>query len=121
MRCLTVILLILALVLVTGASAQADGTTPAWVDFEADIYVTVTHGGAPLEGAVVKLDLDNNGIWEEHEPQVVTGADGVTVFSDIVSIQYPGDDDPADVIDWQPSRIMTGNLRGAVGSGAIAA
>ena len=110
MRWLAMLLLIPVLV-----ATRADSTTPALTDFEADIHVTVTHGGAPLEGAVVKLDLDNNGTWEEHEPQVVTGADGATVFNDIVSIQNPGDD-PADIIGWHPSRILSGNLRGAVGA-----
>ena len=113
MRWLAMLLLIPVLV-----ANRADSTTPALTDFEADIHVTVTRDGEPLEGAVVKLDVDNNGIWEEHEPQAVTGVNGVADFGTIVSIEDPGHggDDPADIIDWHPSRILTGNLRGAVGA-----
>ncbi len=114
MRLMSSFLLIAAVVLVIGGSQK-----PGYLsEYQVDIEVTVTHGGAPLEGAVVKLDLNNNGIWEVHfgEPQAVTGTGGLANFNDIVSIQIPGGDDPTEIIDWHPSRILTGNLRGAVGA-----
>ncbi len=110
----------LTMLLLTAAATYATGTTPSLFEFQADIEVAVTHAGAPLADASVRLDLNNNGIWDDHlgEPEAATGADGLATFNDIVSIHDPerGGDHPADIIDWQTSRILTGNLRGAVGT-----
>lgn len=113
MRYVTILLLV-------AAAANANGTTPSWFELLADIDVTVTQAGAPLEGAIVRLDLNNNGAWDDHlgEPEAASGADGIATFNDIASVQDPGQggDDPADMIGWQPTRILIGNLRGAVGA-----
>ena len=86
----------------------------------ADIVVQATVDGVPLAGAAVSLDLNNNGVWDPdlQEPQLVSGVDGTVVFHNILSIHDPGSGgaDPDGPAGRHPSRILTGNLRGAVGA-----
>jgi len=113
-RHLLAILLILALLFVFTLDARSDTPDLGVVE------VLVTAGPTPLPEASVALDLNNNGVWDEHlgEPRGWTDADGLVVFSEVVSIQQPGDGaDPMDSAhDWRPSRIMMGNVRGSVGA-----
>jgi formylglycine-generating enzyme required for sulfatase activity len=86
----------------------------------ANVDVHVALGTSPLAGATVSLDLNGNGVWDPglDEPQAITGGDGVVSFTDILSIEDPGAGgiDQSGAGQWRPSRILTGNLRGTVGS-----
>lgn len=83
-----------------------------------EIEVLVTAGTATLTGASVALDLNNNGVWDEHlaEPVQWTDGAGLAFFGNVVAIRDHGRGQPGDPLDWQPARIMMGNLRGAVGA-----
>jgi formylglycine-generating enzyme required for sulfatase activity len=96
------------------AASTALFPSPAAANFA--VEVTVTAGLTPLPEASVVLDLNANGIWEEHfgEPRTWTDLAGVAVFSDVVSIEDPAADAASN--DWQPLRIMMSSLRGSVGA-----
>ncbi len=89
----------------------------------AQIDVTVTVGATPLAAARVELDLDASGAWDEHlnEPVIWTGVDGTAWFVDVTSVgSGPGQSGggvPGG--DWEAPRILTGNLRGAVGAAEV--
>jgi formylglycine-generating enzyme required for sulfatase activity len=116
MRLLQPILLLPVLLLTPAAESRSDLMTPE----HGVVEILVTSGLTPLSGASVALDLNNNGVWDEHlgEPRDWTDANGTVVFSDVVAIQHPGSGiDPRDVaLDWHPSRVMMGNVRGNVGA-----
>ena len=114
MSFLTMLLLVPALFVVIGASSKSEFEKTDY----ATVEVLVTAGLEPLPGASVALDLNNNGVWEDHlgEPRDWTDGNGVVAFSQVASIENPGGDGPDDVIDWNPTRIMMGNLRGTIGS-----
>jgi len=101
------------LALMTAVAAQSQSLVPD----DATIEVTVTAGLTPLPEASVALDLNANGIWEEHlgEPRTWTDLDGIAVFSDVVSIDEDAAGEAAGC-DWQPLRIMMSSLRGSVGA-----
>ncbi len=86
----------------------------------AQVDVVVTVDGSPLAAARVALDLDGSIGWDEHlgEPSAWTGSDGFVSFSDVVAIgEGAADDRPLEPgPDWQARRVLTGNLRGAVGT-----
>ncbi len=102
------------------AASRAKASAPS-TSGSTTVEVTVTHGGTPLAGAVVRLDLNDNGVWDEHlqEPQEMSGPDCTVVFDEVVSMRRPAGDDPDGGPDWRPSRILAGNLRGAVGARAV--
>jgi hypothetical protein len=103
-------LLALTLLPLAGRLAQASQ--------HADIEVLVTAGLAPLPGASVVLDLNASGVWDEDlgEPIQWTDGNGIALLGNVVSIRDPGGGESGAYGDWQPTRIMLGNLRGAVGS-----
>jgi surface protein len=110
-----IVLLLAAYLGIVAAPATLLAEPP--VQYEV-VEVLVTADMVPLAGAAVVLDLNNNGVWDEDlgEPRDYTDQDGIVVFTDVVSIRDPGPGEPAGAGDWQPARILTGNLRGAVGA-----
>ncbi len=123
MRYLAVFQAFTVLIGVVAANLAAGGGRASAADLEpqeaASVEVLVTAGGAPLAGAIVALDLDGDGVWDQGvEPAETTGADGLVVFDDIVAIGdrvSPGAD-ARDGLAWRPARILTGNWRGTVGA-----
>lgn len=117
------VLAILATLPIRSGTAHADARSPlAGRDIldTATIEVTVTASGQPLPGALVSLDLNDNGVWEPEldEPRHTTDGSGGVLFDAIVSIGDldPGHGGSAEATTWSPTRIMTGNLSGTIGA-----
>jgi len=93
------------------------GQTGSKTQDTAIVEVIVRAFATPLVNASVALDLNSNGVWEPElgEPQDWTDTSGVVVFGGVVPI-LPDSDSGEDALDWRPSRIVTGNLRGTVGA-----
>lgn len=109
---------VMVMVMLPAVLLLAPAGVPAQDIGLAVVEVQVTASGAPLAGATVFLDLNDNGVWDEHldEPRDETDADGVVLFADVVSVGADHRDDGPVLPDWHATRILTGNLRGLVGA-----